>query len=833
MSFSVDSLIDSGHNQFLRPYSYAQWPLVDPHMYLVLPPSVPQAGLLNFNWVQNETSTFPHVGMDKPKCFSNDGATNGSDVVSPKMSPPVCRNITDMGCVPFSEQQLATPKSPFYTQFGSFSVELPQHPGNKSRTSYGSPSSELHPHQRCTLDVHAEDLQLCSSAESAVTKISSVVFPKREKQHLHPTGVGGHVEALPISADQDRFSGSNTTEKESPIVYNQGFSKKPGRDVFFVDNITANVSHSVQEENHVSLDAAVVEDSSSVSNEPLTENNTENKTLSSKPQKSVDYAHKGSKNTSGQWVPMTKETREEVVVNRMGSATMSEDLTSKIGDEPRLRRSFNQGWRTKLSSARSPVQKEESMLSRKKKFDRSSKTNTPLQQGPLGLPSGSKVDSAPSSATEHSKQALQVSPDNTAESRMMQESSDAPGTAVLRKFQGVENERVLYSGTPTLSELDSENEAEEDTMSKHKSLASEVPNVYVKESDKRVGKLNKSNRREPFHRFDAGKCTTTLLAIFEALIPPADEEKRRKQLLTSLDELVSGIWSEARLFLFGSCANAFGVCNSDIDVCLSIEGESATRSEVVCTLAEALKANHMQNVQALTHARVPIVKYSDPKTGISCDVCVNNMLAVVNTKLLHDYAQIDVRLRQLAFIVKHWAKCRQVNETYRGTLSSYAYVLMCIHFLQQRRPPVLPCLQEMEPTYRVTVGDIDCAYFDKVDNLKGFGQQNKETLADLVWSFFDYWAFRHDYTHTVISIRTGKYLSKVEKDWTRRIGNECHLICIEDPFEVSHDLGRVVDKHSIRVLRDEFRRAARIMQQEVNPCPALFEPYIRQKAQAA
>lgn len=78
--------------------------------------------------------------------------------------------------------------------------------------------------------------------------------------------------------------------------------------------------------------------------------------------------------------------------------------------------------------------------------------------------------------------------------------------------------------------------------------------------------------------------------------------------------------------------------------------------------------------QALTHARVPIVKFTDPTTGISCDICVNNMLAVVNSKLLHDYSRVDVRLRQLAFLVKHWAKRRQVNETYRGTLSSYAYV---------------------------------------------------------------------------------------------------------------------------------------------------------------
>ena len=79
-----------------------------------------------------------------------------------------------------------------------------------------------------------------------------------------------------------------------------------------------------------------------------------------------------------------------------------------------------------------------------------------------------------------------------------------------------------------------------------------------------------------------------------------------------------------------------------------------------------------ENLQALTRARVPIVKLMDQNTGLSCDICVNNLLAVVNTKLLRDYAQIDRRLRQLAFIVKHWAKSRRVNETYQGTLSSYA-----------------------------------------------------------------------------------------------------------------------------------------------------------------
>lgn len=77
---------------------------------------------------------------------------------------------------------------------------------------------------------------------------------------------------------------------------------------------------------------------------------------------------------------------------------------------------------------------------------------------------------------------------------------------------------------------------------------------------------------------------------------------------------------------------------------------------------------------------------------------MNNILAIVNTKLLRDYGLIDQRLMQLVFVVKLWAKRRQVNDSYRGTLSSYCYVLMCIHLLQQRSPPILPCLQAMQAT---------------------------------------------------------------------------------------------------------------------------------------
>ncbi|XP_073151856.1 UTP:RNA uridylyltransferase 1 isoform X2 [Henckelia pumila] len=349
-------------------------------------------------------------------------------------------------------------------------------------------------------------------------------------------------------------------------------------------------------------------------------------------------------------------------------------------------------------------------------------------------------------------------------------------------------------------------------------------------SDKRgqwiMGQRMRNQKRLTVCRSDIHRLSVPFISLYESLIPAEEEKVKQKQLLTVLESLVSKEWPGARLYLYGSCANSFGFSKSDLDICLATEDENADKCEILLKLADILKSDNFQNVQALTRARVPIVKLLDPDTGISCDICVNNVLAVVNTKLLRDYAHIDGRLRQLAFIVKHWAKSRAVNETYQGTLSSYAYVLMCIHFLQQRRPAILPCLQAMDVTYFATVNNVEYAYFDKVEKLSNFGAQNGESIAQLVWAFFFYWAYCHDYANDVISIRTGCTLSKRAKDWTRRVGNDRHLICIEDPFEVSHDLGRVVDKYSIRVLREEFERAAQVLQYDSNPCVTLFEPYV-------
>jgi hypothetical protein len=99
-------------------------------------------------------------------------------------------------------------------------------------------------------------------------------------------------------------------------------------------------------------------------------------------------------------------------------------------------------------------------------------------------------------------------------------------------------------------------------------------------------------------------------------------------------------------------------------------------------------------------AKVPVLKLegitSPNGTKVAADICLSNSLAQHNTQLLKTYATIfdDQRVPLLCKAVKLWAKRRGVNDAHAGSLSSYAWVLMVVFYLQvMPYPPVLPCLQ--------------------------------------------------------------------------------------------------------------------------------------------
>ena len=70
----------------------------------------------------------------------------------------------------------------------------------------------------------------------------------------------------------------------------------------------------------------------------------------------------------------------------------------------------------------------------------------------------------------------------------------------------------------------------------------------------------------------------------------------------------------------------------------------------------------------------------------------------------------------------------------------------------------------------------------------------------------------HDYWNDVATIRVpGGSLTKEAKRWDRRVGVDNHRLCVEDPFQLDHNLARVVDKSSLRAIQREIRSALAVL----------------------
>ena len=153
----------------------------------------------------------------------------------------------------------------------------------------------------------------------------------------------------------------------------------------------------------------------------------------------------------------------------------------------------------------------------------------------------------------------------------------------------------------------------------------------------------------------------------------------------------------ARLRPFGSSAAGLHLAGADLDLtlCLSQEISAAAKAKLVQSLATSFRRVGLRDVTPIPHARVPICAVRDPASGLSADVSINNRLPLANTTLLRTYAAVDVRLKQLCYLVKRWAKQRGIADASQNTLSSYGWVLLVIFHAQAEG--LTPNLQALPP----------------------------------------------------------------------------------------------------------------------------------------
>lgn len=220
---------------------------------------------------------------------------------------------------------------------------------------------------------------------------------------------------------------------------------------------------------------------------------------------------------------------------------------------------------------------------------------------------------------------------------------------------------------------------------------------------------------------------------------------------------------EESIHCFGSYETDLYLPGSDIDMTLFTENEDALKK-----LQDTLAKNPLifsKSIIYLSKARIPILRFMDI-CHFRYDLCLNQNMGIVQSKFIKNILLEKPQIKLFVLFLKYFLKTRELNESRRGGLCSYAQILMIFNFVSLH-----PMIQR--------------------------GIKIRSNFAALVIDFFQ--LFGQDFSYSTAQICFDKYKTKDNNNY----------ISIEDPTNNEHDVGSLASNMS--AIRDTFNHAFRIM----------------------
>ncbi|UYV71907.1 ZCCHC11 [Cordylochernes scorpioides] len=268
--------------------------------------------------------------------------------------------------------------------------------------------------------------------------------------------------------------------------------------------------------------------------------------------------------------------------------------------------------------------------------------------------------------------------------------------------------------------------------------------------------------------------TTICLKTYDDQKPDVGDLQLKMSLLNTLLLDVKEQFDDANLELFGSTINGFSTRGCDMDLNLTFTNRQEpveqfhTQVAVVKVLTSKLLENKTayEKVVPVTRSKIPILCIKFKGNSITADVSLYNNWACHNSKLLQTYARVDPRVQVLGVLMKHLVTLMEIKGVPEGFLSSYAYILMVIYFLQQVKPPVLPVLQELWPLGTVKPARVMNNWFfedvDKLNDVWPEGGKNTSSIGRLLIEMLKFYTEEFDFDNYIVTIRQHEPLKKAQ-----------------------------------------------------------------------
>eukprot|EP00928_Gymnodinium_smaydae_P089818 TRINITY_DN7371_c0_g1_i4.p1 TRINITY_DN7371_c0_g1~~TRINITY_DN7371_c0_g1_i4.p1 ORF type:complete len:484 (-),score=47.33 TRINITY_DN7371_c0_g1_i4:427-1878(-) len=284
----------------------------------------------------------------------------------------------------------------------------------------------------------------------------------------------------------------------------------------------------------------------------------------------------------------------------------------------------------------------------------------------------------------------------------------------------------------------------------------------------------------------------TIKRILAAVAPSTVSIARGERCLAVLQDIIKQHGGRQwKVLPFGSFANGLGTVSSDLDV-TCCEGDypygAKTQQQSAFALSlwilPALERHAAFTIEeTILNARVPIVKLRF-ENELDVDLSCHNPIPLSNTHLLRAYALIDTRVKDLALVIKLWAKASGVCDAAHSNLSSYAFTLLCIYFLQVHPDVLLPVLPVQ-------------AFSEQSEHESHIASARSSwkctlSLMELMVRFFEFYSGcdsnRFKWGEEVVSIRFGCQLASDAPVFFKLRGRQLRRMHIEDPYQLERNL---------------------------------------------
>ncbi|KAG8518941.1 Terminal uridylyltransferase 4, partial [Galemys pyrenaicus] len=354
-----------------------------------------------------------------------------------------------------------------------------------------------------------------------------------------------------------------------------------------------------------------------------------------------------------------------------------------------------------------------------------------------------------------------------------------------------------------------------------------------------------------------------LAALSAAVIELAKEQgitddnlRVRQEIVAEMSKVITTFLPECSLRLYGSSLTKFALKSSDVNIDIKFPPKMNHPDLLIQVLGILKKSVLYVDVESDFHAKVPVVVCKDRKSGLLCRVSAGNDMACLTTDLLAALGKMEPVFTPLVLAFRYWAKLCYIDSQTDGGIPSYCFALMVMFFLQQRKPPLLPCLLgswiegfdpkrmddfqlkgiveekfvkwEYNSSSATEKNSIAEENKDKADQPKDDTKKterdnqsnamkekhgkspltleapNEVSLGQLWLELLKFYTLDFALEEYVICVRIQDILTRENKNWPKR------RIAIEDPFSVKRNVARSLNSQLVyEYVVERFRAAYR------------------------